>query len=74
MDDSLRQTFTHKLNPQTPDVLVDAVVDMLRQGVPRDEILVALDDVRGGLDEPSEEIVLDVMDRLEGYCPPSRRL
>lgn len=62
------------LETYDPSELVQSVETLLSERTPRDEIVDALDDIRQGLDEDSEEIVLDVMDRLVGFCAPNKRL
>lgn len=54
--------------------LVETVEDILSKNTSREVLLDALDDFRQGLDENSEDIVLDVMDRLVGFCTPDERL
>ena len=54
--------------------LVETVEDILSENTSREVLLDALDDFRQGLDENSEDIVLDVMDRLVGFCTPDERL
>lgn len=54
--------------------LVHTVQNLLNEDIARDDLLIVLDDYRQGLDEQSENLVLDVMDRLEGNCTPQQRL
>ena len=67
-------TQAHIVEMADPKALVLTIEQLLNQNVSRDDLLVVLDDLRHGLDESSENMVLDVMDRLEGNCPPEARL
>lgn len=72
----IKEVFAHSpfITKPDPSVLVNTVQSLLEEDIPRDDLLGALDDFRQGLDEQSENIVLDVMDRLEGNCSPYSRL
>lgn len=62
------------LQTYDPNALVQSVEALLSERTSREDIVDALDDIRQGLDEQSEDIVLDVMDRLVGFCAPDERL
>ncbi|ESQ77415.1 hypothetical protein [Asticcacaulis sp. AC402] len=54
------------------------VEQLLRSGVDRQDVLDGLEVLRAELreldDEPSEDVVMDVMDRFYGWCHPDYRL
>lgn len=54
--------------------LREVVQTMLDDGVHADTLLDDLGQVRGLVTEAQEEIVLDVMDLVVGWCAPSARL
>ena len=62
------------LETYEPEALLETVEGILKENASRDDLLDALNDFREGLDENSEDIVLDVMDRLVGFCPPNKKL
>ena len=73
-DTKQRLNASSFLQTYDPEALVESVEALLSERTPRGEIVDALDDMRQGLDEDSEDIVLDVMDRLVGFCSPDERL
>ena len=56
------------------DGLRAAVQDELNAGVPRAEVIAKLESIRPGLDENDEDIVLEVLDFVTGWCSPGARL
>jgi hypothetical protein len=51
-----------------------AVQDELSAGVSRAEVIEKLESIRPGLTESDEDIVLEVLDFVTGWCSPSARL
>jgi hypothetical protein len=51
-----------------------AVQDELSAGVSRAEVIEKLESIRPGLAESDEDIVLEVLDFVTGWCSPSARL
>lgn len=73
--------------PARRDLLVQAVVetrsmeglrvaarDLLRAGVPAETLVEDLEAVRSTVPTELEDVVLDVMDLLAGWCAPTARL
>jgi hypothetical protein len=56
------------------DRLKDLVQGLLDRGVPAGELLAELQRVRSVVSEDVEDLVLEVMDVLSGWCAPHRRL
>ncbi len=56
------------------DGLRAAVQDELNAGVPRAELIAKLESIRPGLDDKDEDIVVEVLDFVTGWCRPSARL
>lgn len=46
----------------------------LQVGVPREEIVAKLEALRPGLSDSDEDVVLDVLDFVTGWCSPRARL
>jgi hypothetical protein len=46
----------------------------LDAGVPRDQIIEALEAIRPSLSDEDEDVVLEVLDFVTGWCSPSARL
>ncbi|MEO8606643.1 MAG: hypothetical protein ABI690_02080 [Chloroflexota bacterium] len=55
-------------------VLRDALIQLRSYDVEKDVLLAALESFRGQLDEQYEDIVLDAMDLLVGFCSPHMRI
>jgi len=51
-----------------------AVEHELQAGVPREEIVARLEALRPGLSDSDEDVVLDVLDFVTGWCSPHVRL
>jgi hypothetical protein len=51
-----------------------AVQDELNAGIPRAEVIAKLESIRPGLDDINEDIVLEVLDFVTGWCSPTARL
>jgi hypothetical protein len=56
------------------EALRDVVTGLLDSGATKEELLEDLSQIRKLVDEETEDLVLDVMDLLEGWCAPSARL
>ena len=46
----------------------------LQAGVPREEIVAKLEALRSGLSDGDDDVVLDVLDFVTGWCSPHVRL
>jgi hypothetical protein len=61
-------------SPQGFDALRAVVRELLATHRRREDLLEDLSQIRKLVDEPTEDVVLDVMDLLAGWCAPSARL
>jgi hypothetical protein len=55
-------------------VLREALIQLRSQGVEKDVLLAALESLRDQLDAQNEDIVLDAMDLLVGWCSSQMRI
>jgi hypothetical protein len=46
----------------------------LRDGVPREQVVARLEALRAGLPDRDEDVVLEVLDFVTGWCSPHVRL
>jgi hypothetical protein len=61
-------------SPQAFGRLRDLVKQFVDEGVPPDQLLDDLSQIRALVSEETEESVLDVMDLLVGWCAPEFRI
>jgi hypothetical protein len=56
------------------DELRYAAEHELQAGVPREQVVAKLEALRPGLSESDEDVVLEVLDFVTGWCSPRARL
>jgi len=56
------------------DDLRRVVQQELQAGVPRERVITDLEALRAGLSDSDEDVVLEVLDFVTGWCSPSVRL
>lgn len=75
MDELLQPRFLAALNQADPLAgLREAVVELRREGRSANDLRAALEEIRADLDETDEDIVLEVLDFLTGWCSPEMRI
>jgi hypothetical protein len=67
--------FRAALASQSPlDGLRSAAEHELQAGTPREQVVATLEALRSGLSDGDEDVVLEVMDFVTGWCSPQVRL
>jgi hypothetical protein len=56
------------------DDLRSATEHELQAGTPREQVIAKLDALRAGLSDSDEDVVLEVLDFVTGWCSPHARL
>ena len=71
----MRQIFQQILNqPEAYSYLRREMIELRLEGVSKDDIYTTLQALRSQVTEPQEDILLEAMDVLVGFCSPHMRI
>ena len=76
LSDEFRQILISRLKDKNNDLLTlrELLADFKKRGLDKESMLRSLEELRAGCDEQDEDILLELMDFVTGFCNPQQRI
>ncbi len=76
LNEELKQHLLLQMKNKDNDLLLlrDCLIDFKNRGMDEESMYVSLEELRAGSDEETEELLLELMDFVRGFCNPELRV
>lgn len=72
LNEELKQHLLLQMKNKDNDLLLlrDCLIDFKNRGMDEERMYVSLEELRAGSDEETEDLLLELMDFVRGFCNP----
>ena len=72
LNEELKQHLLLQMKNKDNDLLVlrECLIDFKNRGMDEESMYVSLEELRAGSDEETEDLLLELMDFVKGFCNP----
>ena len=72
LNEELKQHLLLQMKNKDNDLLVlrECLIDFKNRGMDEERMYVSLEELRAGSDEETEDVLLELMDFVRGFCNP----